>query len=74
MKKIIGILYPNSIVFMGIAQTRTTIHKIAFGSCEIKMKEPILDLVTRYNPEFFVFLGDNIYGDTREESLEREVW
>lgn len=39
--------------------------KIAFGSCLHAEKEaPILDLVSDYNPNVFIFLGDNIYGDT----------
>ncbi|MFT7620478.1 MAG: alkaline phosphatase D [Planctomycetota bacterium] len=43
------------------------IKKIAFGSC-IKSKKPvpILDEVNRYHPELFIFMGDNIYGDTSD--------
>ena len=49
------------------AQTQTTITKIAFGSCGNQDKnQPILDLVTRYTPDIFLYLGDNIYGDTKD--------
>jgi hypothetical protein len=58
MKKIIGICILTLLGLAGIAQTRTTIHKIAFGSCGNQdEKQPILDLVTRYNPEFLFFLA-----------------
>lgn len=41
------------------------ISRIAFGSCANEMKpQPILDLVVQHKPDVFVYLGDNIYGDT----------
>lgn len=41
------------------------ITKIAFGSCAEEDKpQPILDLVVKHKPDIFVYLGDNIYGDT----------
>lgn len=41
--------------------------RIAFGSCaEEYMPQPILDLVLRHRPDLFVYLGDNIYGDTED--------
>ena len=43
------------------------ISKIAFGSCAEEDKpQPILDLVVRYKPDLFIYLGDNIYGDTHD--------
>jgi alkaline phosphatase D len=43
------------------AQTFT----IAFGSCAEEDKpQPILDRVVRSKPDLFIYLGDNIYGDT----------
>lgn len=42
------------------------VTKIAFGSCGNQDKPwPILDKVLNANPDVFVFLGDNIYGDTK---------
>lgn len=39
---------------------------IAFGSCGHQDKPmPMLDIATNLNPDAFVYLGDNIYGDTR---------
>jgi alkaline phosphatase D len=40
--------------------------RIAFGSCGHQDKDlSILDTVVTHRPTLFVFLGDNIYGDTR---------
>lgn len=39
--------------------------RVAFGSCLRETKDkPVLDLATASAPDLFVFLGDNIYGDT----------
>ena len=47
--------------------------RIAFGSCAEQSKpQPIWDAVLAADPDLFVFLGDNVYGDTRERVvLER---
>ncbi len=47
-----------------------TITKIAFGSC-YKGKansnhDPIFDVAVECKPDLFIFLGDNIYGDTSD--------
>lgn len=40
--------------------------KIAFGSCASQnLAQPILYTVAAQHPEMFIYLGDNIYGDTR---------
>lgn len=39
--------------------------RIAFGSCmQVDQPKPVLDLATASAPDLFVFLGDNLYGDT----------
>ena len=41
--------------------------KIAFGSCGSQDKPmPILYKVTEHKADVFVYLGDNIYGDTKD--------
>lgn len=41
--------------------------KIYFGSCSHQDKEmPILDSINQAQPELFIFLGDNVYGDTED--------
>ncbi|NUP06153.1 MAG: alkaline phosphatase family protein [Polyangiaceae bacterium] len=44
--------------------------RIAFGSCmHQNIPKPVLDLATDSAPDLFVFLGDNIYGDTTDMEL-----
>ncbi|MBP9847349.1 MAG: hypothetical protein KBD43_14940, partial [Saprospiraceae bacterium] len=39
-------------------KTQTVITKIAFGSCGDQSKpQPILNLVTKYSPDIFLYLG-----------------
>src|SRR5437016_4632807 len=43
------------------------ITRIAFGSCAKQDKpQPIWDAVVELKPDLFLFLGDNIYGDTTD--------
>jgi alkaline phosphatase D len=40
--------------------------RIAFGSCSHQDRpQPILELIVGHEPDLFVYLGDNIYGDSR---------
>ena len=49
--------------------------KIAFGSCSNQNKEqPVLKTVVQQAPDLFVYLGDNIYGDTRDMSVLTEKY
>lgn len=44
--------------------------RIAFGSCAHQDKDqPIWDRVNAWGPELFIFLGDNIYGDTEDMAV-----
>ncbi len=48
------------------------ITRIAFGSCSKESQpQPIWDAVLAAKPQMFVFLGDNIYGDTRDMDVLR---
>ena len=43
------------------------ITKIAFGSCANQnMKQEIWSAVNSWNPDIFMFVGDNVYGDTED--------
>jgi alkaline phosphatase D len=43
-----------------------SVSKIAFGSCAHEEKpQPILDTIVKEKPDLFIYLGDNIYGDTK---------
>ena len=51
------------------AATRTV---ITFGSCAQETKpQPILQQVADLRPDFFIYLGDNIYGDTYDMNVLR---
>lgn len=48
------------------AQRRRVMLTIAFGSCAQEYKpQPVLRLASQKRPDYFIFLGDNIYADTR---------
>ena len=47
-------------------------QRIAFGSCARQDKpQPIWDAVLDSSPDLFIFLGDNIYGDTHDMAVLR---
>jgi alkaline phosphatase D len=44
--------------------------RIAFGSCSHQQKpQPIWDAVLAYQPELFLFTGDNVYGDVTSAAM-----
>lgn len=56
----------------GAGDAGQTLTRIAFGSCcHQDRPQPIWDHVLAYQPELFIFLGDNIYGDTDDMDLLR---
>jgi alkaline phosphatase D len=47
-------------------------RRIAFGSCSHQDKpQPVLERVVEQGADLFVYLGDNIYGDTRDMAVLR---
>ena len=49
--------------------------KIAFGSCGKQTHPlPIFHEVIKQNPNLFIFLGDNIYGDTNDMDILRKKY
>jgi alkaline phosphatase D len=52
-------------ILLLLYSTQTLAQKILFGSCSHQDKAmPILQAINKENADLFVFLGDNIYGDT----------
>lgn len=44
--------------------------RVAFGSCSSQDKDlPIWDTIVAQNPDLFIMLGDNIYGDTKDMAV-----
>lgn len=51
------------------------LSRIAFGSCAKQdQPQPIWDAVVELKPQLFVFLGDNIYGDTTDMNVLRSKY
>ncbi len=47
--------------------SNSTITRIAFGSCAHEEKpQPMLQIAADLEPDVFIYLGDNIYGDTEK--------
>ena len=50
---------------------RPPFSRIAFGSCADQVKpQPIWDAILAYQPELFIFAGDNVYGDFHARGCE----
>ncbi|MBL7752241.1 MAG: hypothetical protein JNN29_12715, partial [Chitinophagaceae bacterium] len=48
-------------------EEKAPVTRIAFGSCGHEDEpQPVLALAAEQKPDAFIFLGDNIYGDTDE--------
>lgn len=49
--------------------------RIAFGSCADQNKpQPILRMILERDPDLFIYLGDNIYGDTEDMEVLRSKY
>lgn len=49
--------------------------RIAFGSCGHQNKsQPVLETAANRKPDLFVYLGDNIYGDTRDMDVLKQKY
>jgi alkaline phosphatase D len=49
--------------------------RIAFGSCSHQDRpQPIWDSIVAQEPQLFLFIGDNIYGDTADMTMLREKY
>jgi len=50
-------------------------RRILFGSClDASQPHPILDAIVERRPDLFLFLGDNIYADTRSPAVLRRKY
>ncbi len=59
----------------GRADEKLVLGRVAFGSCARQDKpQPIWDPIVAGKPQRFLFLGDNIYGDTKDMEVMREKY
>src|SRR6185436_13483983 len=57
------------------ARGEEPISRIAFGSCCKQDKPaPIWDAIAAQKPERFLFIGDNIYGDSQDMAVLKAKW
>ena len=46
---------------------RKEVRSLAFGSCaQAEKPMPVLDVAIQQNPDLFIWLGDNVYGDSQD--------
>jgi alkaline phosphatase D len=69
------LLAVHALVIVAVAQeppvaSKEPLRRIAFGSCARQDKpQPIWDVIAAARPDVFLFLGDNIYGDTNDMTV-----
>jgi alkaline phosphatase D len=52
-----------------------SLARIGFGSCAKQTKpQPIWDAILELDPELFIMLGDNVYGDTRDPAVLQQQY
>ncbi len=57
------------------APSAKVLQKITFGSCASQNKpQPIWDTIVAEKPDLFLFIGDNIYGDTKDMAVMRKKY
>lgn len=63
------------ILSCSLASADEPLTRVLFGSC-IKQQNPvpILETIVKRQPDLFLFLGDNIYGDTEDMAVMREKY
>lgn len=72
MKLLLVFLSSFSALSLAAQKTLPLPSRIAFGSCAEETKpQPVLDLVVKHRPDIFIYLGDNIYGDTKDMNVLR---
>ncbi|GLX76782.1 hypothetical protein tinsulaeT_01220 [Thalassotalea insulae] len=67
----------SALLCLGLVLSAQTVavDKIYFGSCAKQYKEmPIFDAIVADDPDVFIFLGDNIYGDTQDMAELKEKY
>lgn len=73
MKKILNIITLCVIATNALAQHAP--FRVAFGSCARQSHPlPVFSTIAECNPDLFLFLGDNIYGDTRNMNVLRSKY
>lgn len=63
-------LAPHQAALLNTVAAEEPLSRISFGSCAKQDKpQPIWDALVDGKPELFIFLGDNIYGDSPDMNV-----
>ena len=63
------------LLFSTISLSQKEVKAIAFGSCSNQNKDlSIFDTILKRQPDLFIYLGDNIYGDTENMKVLRKKY
>jgi alkaline phosphatase D len=73
MRKLFSFLITIAL-FISCSDKKTAVTRVAFGSCgDQDRPQPVLSIAANNKPDAFIFLGDNIYGDTKNmDTLENK--
>jgi alkaline phosphatase D len=64
-----------SLPLASIAEDAKTIHSVGFGSCANQGRaQDFWAPILTNNPDLFIFMGDNIYGDTENMAMLRQEY
>src|SRR5262245_16802130 len=56
-------------------ESQKPLTRIAFGSCAQQNRpQPIWEAVVTSNPDLFLFIGDTVYGDTKDMAVLRACY
>jgi alkaline phosphatase D len=73
--RLVSALFPLFLLPLTDSSAEAPLQRIAFGSCAHQdQPQPIWDSIVESSPNLFIFLGDNIYGDTEDMALLREKY
>ena len=57
------------------AQTTQPLNRVAFGSCNNEQAEqPMWDNIVAQKPDLWIWMGDNIYADTKDTLVLKQCW
>ncbi len=65
------LLLPLLLVASSVKAAEAPLTNIVFGSCLNKVEHPMLDRTLTVPMDLFIFMGDNIYGDTTNMTVMR---
>lgn len=64
-----------ALLFIPLTGFSQPLERIAFGSCNKQdLPQPLWPVISAWKPQLWIWLGDNIYGDTADMTLLKAKW